>query len=527
MTIPELERISDYPRHYAQLLPEREALVLGDWRLSYRAFADAVDRCAKALLASGVGKGDRVAMLSTPRPEYFIVFLATARIGGIWLGLNPRYRLDEYRYVVGDAKPKLLFAITAFEDRDYLPDLGALMDEYDHLERVVTLGHSVEGLSVGCDEFLAAADQIPEDTFAAVRDAVSAKDPALIVYTSGTTGKPKGAMLPHRGLVHCSRIQCEHWRTEPMRILNNLPINHIACVGDISSYSLVAGGTIVFMERFDPEGILALIARERLTAWGQVPTMFQLTVALPNFDDYDLSSLRAVVWGGAAAPRALILKLKKLGVGLYSSYGLTESVGSVTYTDEDASIDVLADTVGRPDPRYEVRIAGPDGKPVARGEPGEIQVRGDFITLGYVNRPEATAEAIDADGWLHTGDVAVEREDGNYKLAGRLKEVYKSGGYNVYPREIETIIESHPAVAMAAVIGVPDPIYGEVGHAFILNEPGAALSEPEIAAYCGERLANYKVPKEFVVRTELPMLTTGKIDKTALKAEAEAASAGA
>ena len=207
------------------------------------------------------------------------------------------------------------------------------------------------------------------------------------------------------------------------------------------------------------------------------------------------------------------------GVVVATSFGMTETTGSVTYTQPDDDLDTLSETVGRPDPHFEVRIARPDGAPVAPGEEGEIQVRGEHIMLGYWRRPEATAAAIDADGWLHTGDVALLRPDGNFALRGRMSEMYKSGGENVYPREVEQVLEAHGAVALAAVLGVRDPLYGEVGHAYVIRRPGSDPTEDELRAFCRERLVNFKVPKRIVVADALPMLPIGKIDKVALRRE--------
>ena len=225
--------------------------------------------------------------------------------------------------------------------------------------------------------------------------------------------------------------------------------------------------------------------------------------------------MQLIIWSGSAAPRDLILQLREICPNLSSSYGLTESVGSVTYAVGTDDLDILADTIGFPCPAYEFRLASPEGVEVGVGEPGEIQVRGDFIMLGYWNRPEATSEAIDAEGWLHTGDLGVSRPDGAIRLIGRLKEMFKSGGYNVYPREIEIALESHPAVRLAAVIGVPDPVYSEVGHAFVVAD---GITEAELREHCRTRLANYKVPKRFTIRSDLPLLPIGKIDKRALRA---------
>ena len=345
----------------------------------------------------------------------------------------------------------------------------------------------------------------------------------LLVYTSGSTGQPKGAMMSHGGLCHTARNQCDHWWAEPLRVLNNMPVSNMFGVGDLFGYCLVGGGTSVFMERFDPRGVLDCIARETVTVWGQVATMQQLALAEPDADKFDLSSLQLIFWAGAPAPRDLIARLKSICPKLSTNYGLTETVAGVTYADVDSSIEVLAETAGRPDPHYELRIVAPDGRVLGDDEEGEIQVRGRCRMAGYYQRPAATAAMIDGAGWLHSGDLGLRRTDGNYRIVGRLSEMYKSGGFNIYPREIEILLESHPAVALAAVIGVRDALYGEVGWAYLTAEPGAVLDEAEIARWSRERIANFKVPKRFIIRERLPMLLVGKVDKPALKREAREA----
>jgi acyl-CoA synthetase (AMP-forming)/AMP-acid ligase II len=521
---PEYARISDYPAHWARESPDREALVLNGSRLSYRQLAELVDRCAARLLEWGVAPGERVAMLSTPRPEFFIVFLATARIGAVWLGLNPKYTLDELRYVVDDAQPAVLIAAAAVEQRAFNDDVQALASENTCIRhvRVLDLADRFDAARISA---LLAPTAPPQPAERLAR--VQAQDPALLVYTSGTTGRPKGAMLPHRGLVHCSRIQRDHLRADPLRVLNNLPVNHVGCVGDLCSFTLVSGGTIVFAERFDPAGIGPLLRSERVTMWGQVPTMFQLTLDHPAFDPAMAASVQEIAWSGAMAAEDLVRRLHRICPELRSFYGMTETVGSVTYSDAGAAIADLARTIGRPDARYDVRIADRDGHPVPPGEAGEIQVRGDFVMKGYLNQPGATRQAFTADGWLHTGDAAVEEPDGQYRLIGRLREMFKSGGYNVYPREIEIALEAHPAVASVAVISTPDPLYGEVGSAFLTWKPGASSNEAALRAFCRERLANYKVPKYFHVLDEMPMLPIGKVDRAALKRSASLLAGGA
>jgi acyl-CoA synthetase (AMP-forming)/AMP-acid ligase II len=515
----ELDRISDYPSYWAARHPDREAMVLGDLRWSYADLARNVDLYARALWANGLRRGDRIAMLATPRPESLAMFLAAARIGAMFTGLNLRFQYEELHFVVDDAKPRLLVFLPEFAGRDYRPDVRRLLAENPSVEQAITLGTGEPSLAKSFSDFLRAAPEAPDGEITTAIAAVQRLDPCLLIYTSGSTGRSKGAMLPHYGLCHCSRNQLDHWRAEPLRVLDNLPISNVFCIGDLFCFCLVGGGTAVFMERFDAKGVLQTIEREKVTLWGQVATMLQLALSQPEADGCDLSSLQMIFWAGARAPRYLIERLARITPYLGSNYGLTETVAGVTYTEKGASLDVLAETVGKPDPHYQLRVVAADGQICADGEAGEIQVRGHCMMVGYWNRPEATAAVIDREGWLHTGDIGLRRPDGNFQIAGRKSDMFKSGGFNVYPREIEIMLETHPAIAMAAVIGVPDDLYGEVGHAYLLLRSDETAAEPDLTAWCKERLANFKVPKRFHLRRQLPMLPVGKIDKVALRKE--------
>ncbi len=548
---PSLPLLSDYARHYAAATPEHEAMVFGDDRYSYARLAHEVDRCAKALIASGIGKGDRVAMLCPPHPQFLVLFLAASSIGAIWLGLNPRYRYEELRFVLDDAGPVLLLSRFRVGEREYRDDIAKLRSGSVSLRDVVRLdGSTPEGVPVHdefrddespyeesphdelpydeCpyDEFLDRAGLVTDAVLAEKRRAVRTKDAALIVYTSGSTGRPKGAVISHYSLIKCSRVQLRFWGANPLRILNFLPINHIGCVGDICCYSLVGGGTTIFLEKFEPESTLRLLESEAATVWGGVPTTFQLCVDHPDFEAFDLSAISTIFWSGAAASPDLIRRLRNITPRLSTSYGMTETVGSVTYSPVCDDIELLAETIGRPPPEYQIRVIGDDGAEAGPGQSGELQVRGDFLMTEYWNQPEATAETIDEDGWLHTGDVAEYRPDGNLRLVGRLRDMFKSGGYNVYPREIEAVVESHPDVAVCAVIGVPDRVYQEVGMAFVELRPGGIAGVSELDRHCRDRLANYKVPKTFVIESRLPRLPIGKIHKQALRKAADALLAG-
>jgi acyl-CoA synthetase (AMP-forming)/AMP-acid ligase II len=308
------------------------------------------------------------------------------------------------------------------------------------------------------------------------------------------------------------------WPVSPMRLINYFPINHIGCVIDVSVPALVAGGALIFIEQFDPHQTMALIGHERITVWGSVPSVFAMQLALPTFAQYDLSSLQLIVWGGAAMPQDLAAALVAIHPRLATNYGMTETSSAITALEPTADLELLTGSVGSAFPGVEVRLVNAQGGVPEFGEPGEVLARSRLNFLGYWRRPDATAEAFDAHGFFRTGDLASLRPDGRYRIVGRVKEMFKSGGYNVYPREVEAVLEAHPAVALVAVVAAPDPVWQEIGVAYVT--PMAEVPPGELEAWCRERLANYKVPKRFVIEPDMPHLPIGKIDKMALKRRA-------
>lgn len=512
MTVPYFERISDYVPHWAATHPDREALVGGATRWTYRDLDLEVDRISTALLRLGVGRGDRVALLGRSHPLSFAHFLATASLGAIWVGLNPKYTRDEIAAVVSDSRPAVVFVMVDEDDGRHTSDLQEVVTQLGDPVQLVTWDENPSAGWIGWPAFVEGS--VDHGGLRSARALVHARDAAAMIYTSGTTGRSKGALVPHVGLTRCGVVQTGRWYGDAPRKLCDLPLNHIGGLGDICTSILVAGGTVVFMERFDAAEALRQIEKEQLTHVYWIPTQLLAVVDTPEWDECDLTSLEWILWGGAAAPVTLLRKLAQKCDRLGTSYSLTESTGSVTYTDEGDSLDTLSWSVGKIDPHYEVRILDADGRDVGPGEDGEVNIRGEHITLGYFGRPEATAEAVDQDGWLHTGDLARLEPNGHLRLVGRLKEMYKSGGYNVYPREVETAIEEHPAVSLAAVIGVPDDRWGEVGHAFVVAE---GLSTAELDSFLESRLANYKRPKRLWIEQTLPTLPIGKVDKSELR----------
>lgn len=514
-----LPRISDYVDQYADEAANETsdsiAVVCRARRISYGELRKQINAWSRALLTAGVRKGDRVAMLCTPRAEFLIAFLATAKIGAIWVGLNPRYSVREVEYVIGDADPRLLITLASAQEQSYQSYVDKLSADRASLS-VVSIGDAMAS-TTPLDSFLEAGNQCSDETLAAAVDAVGTLDPALIVYTSGSTGSPKGAVLSHYGLTYGATMQTTHFKLDSPSLVVCFPINHVASVADTCATTLVKGGKIVFQEQFDPEATVSATIEERCTMLGGVPTMFLMQMETDVFRNADFSALELILWGGAAMPAEIVERLRRLDKRMMTAFGMTETACHVTYTDESADLDALSTTVGRPDPHCECRIETEDGQPATSESPGELQVKGEFLMLRYWNREQATRDTYTEDGWLKTGDVAFQREDGNIRLVGRMSDMFKSGGYNVYPREIEAVIEQCPGVAIAAVVAVPDPLYQEVGIAYVAPDPGVELSAAALQDWCRERLANYKVPKTINILDELPLLPVGKVDKQALK----------
>lgn len=500
--------------------PDATAVVFGTLRWTYAELSRRVDECARAMLTSGVEPGDRIATLCTPRPEYLVVYLAAVKIGAIWFGLNPVQQLDEYRYLLSDAKPKLLFALDRFRNRDNRAIIEALRAEFTSLRQVVVFGESPENCRT-FPEFLESGHSVAPEALTEAADAVRPEDVALLVYTSGSTGRPKGAMLTHRNVAFGAALYAWRWPIQPLRTFCNLPISHIACSTETVAYVLFVGGTLVFQEYFDAEAFMLAIGTERINWISILPTMMQRILQLPGWDRYDTSSLQAAVFGGSAMSPDMIEKLGRLCGNVFTFWGLTESTVAITFTDPGDGLDTLTRSIGRAGPNCEIRLVN-DGVVAAVGAIGEIVIRGDCVFSGYFGTPGASAAVVDAEGWLHSGDLGTQDSDGRLFIVGRIKEMFKSGGYNVYPREIEAVIEGHPAVSLCAVVPIADPVYQEVGVAFISPGPGQTVSVDEIKQHCQARLGNYKVPKHFVVSTNLPMLALGKIDKVALKKQAAA-----
>lgn len=515
---PLLQRVDEYVRHGANHFPDRTAFIETNNIISFAEAAAQIDDIARALLAYGVQPGDRVATLAAPCPRAFMLFLATASIGAYWFGMNPRYSQRELQHPLTDARPVILFFEPHIDGRDFRTHLQRILDQTGSTTQTMELPDTGTQ-SAQWTDFLNKGDTITLDALYDRRRTISARDVCLVVYTSGTTGKPKGAMLSHYGLIYCSRTDARYnLNSDGQRMLCNFPINHIACIGDVCMTTLVVGGTIVFMRTFDPPGILQAIHLHRITHLGQIPAMLQMILTHPEMATADLQSLRTILWGGNPASVSLIQSMRSLAPTITNVYGLTETTGNIIFARGELSLEQFANTIGNAPPEYEVELFSDNDLPVPDGEVGEIRVRGEFVMNGYWDNDGATRAAFTDAGWLQTGDLAFRRPDGLITLVGRRSDMFKSGGYNIYPAEVEQVIETYPGVLAAAVLSVSDPLYSEVGVAFVIcNSP--ELDEQSLRRHSRELLANYKIPKYFKFVGQMPMLPNGKVDKRALLAQ--------
>ncbi|MFJ9796924.1 AMP-binding protein [Streptomyces sp. NPDC101145] len=499
--------------------PGREALVdvPSGRRWTYAEFGAAVDELARALLASGVERGDRVGIWAVNCPEWVLVQYATARVGAVMVNINPAYRAHELAYVLNQAGVSLLVASLAHKTSDYRAMVEQVRSECPALRETVHIGDPT------WDELIARATPGHAAELAAREALLSCDDPVNIQYTSGTTGFPKGATLSHHNILNNGYFVGEMIAyTEQDRICLPVPFYH--CFGMVmGNLAATSHGACVVIPApsFEPEATLRAVQQERCTSLYGVPTMFIAELNLPDFAAYDLSSLRTGIMAGSPCPvevmKRVVTEMNMAEVSI--CYGMTETSPVSTQTRRDDDLERRTGTVGRVLPHVEVKVVDPvSGVTLPRGEAGELCTRGYGVMLGYWDEPERTAEAVDAGRWMHTGDLAVMREDGYVQIVGRIKDMIIRGGENVYPREIEEFLYGHPKIADVQVVGVPDERYGEEILACVIpRDPADPPTYEEVAAYCRDRLAHYKIPRRVEVLDAFPMTVSGKVRKVELR----------
>jgi fatty-acyl-CoA synthase len=503
---------------------DREALVevASGRRWTWSELGADVDAVARGLIAAGIDKGDRVGIWAPNCAGWTLIQYATAKIGAILVNVNPAYRTHELAYAVNQSGLSLLVSASSFKTSDYRAMIEEVRGECPDLARVVYLD---------TDDWAALVregEDVPADAVAERMEILDPQDPINIQYTSGTTGRPKGATLSHRNILNNGFFTTELINfTEHDRLCIPVPFYH--CFGMVMGNlgCTTHGATMVIpAPGFDPEITLRTIAEERCTGVYGVPTMFIAMQNHPTFAEHDLSTLRTGVMAGSVCPvevmKRCVEEMHMAGVSI--CYGMTETSPVSTQTRADDDLERRTATIGRVHPHVEVKVVDPaSGATVERGEPGELCTRGYSVMLGYWEEPEKTDEAIDSDGWMHTGDLAEMREDGYCNIVGRIKDMVIRGGENIYPREIEEFLYTHPDIEDVQVVGVPDDKYGEELCAWVKLRSGAEpLDADRVREFADGRLAHYKIPRYVMVVDDFPMTVTGKIRKVEMREKSTA-----
>ncbi len=515
--------VPDLVAQQAKKLGDASAIVDGDTQISFADLAGRVDEAARALISLGIKRGDRVAIWAPNMWEWIVAALAINTAGAVMVPVNTRYKGSEAAYLLEKSGAKALFTVTGFLDVDYVALLRGAGADLPELEDVIVLRGDAPKGTLPFQSFLARAKDVSPNTAIERTAEIDPDDIADILFTSGTTGKPKGAMCTHAQNLRVF----DTWSSivglrEGDRYLIVLPFFHSFGYKAGWFSALMRGATSFPEAVFDVTVVLRRVEQDRITMLPGPPSLYQSLLLHPERGKFDISSLRLAVTGAASIPVELIYRMKEelRFETVITAYGLTESCGVVTMCRLDDDPETIATTSGRAIPDVEVRIVDPEGNPVPPGEPGEIVVRGYNVMKGYFDAEEETKKAIDADQWLHTGDIGTLDERGYIKITDRLKDMFIVGGFNAYPAEIENTLLNMPGVGEVAVIGVPDDRLGEVGMAFVVPAPGESITPEQVIVWSRDKMANFKVPRKVEVVDALPRNATGKVMKFELRERA-------
>jgi len=527
--------LGDWLEHWAQVSPDREYIVYSDrdLRFTWKQFNERVDDMARGLIAIGVTKGTHVGLWAQNVPDWLTFLYACAKIGAVCITVNTNYKQNELEYLCKDSDMHTLCLTDGTWESNYvdmtytmLPELrecqrGHLESKrFPKLKNVVYIGQEKYRGMYNTAEILLLGENTDDDEFLRLRKSVSCHDVVNMQYTSGTTGFPKGVMLTHYNIANDGFLTGEHMKfTQDDKLCVCVPLFHCFGVVLATMNCLTHGCTEVVVERFDPLVTLASVHKERCTALYGVPTMFIAELNHPMFDMFDLSCLRTGIMAGSLCPIELMRKVEeKMYLHVTSVYGLTESSPGMSQTRIDDPDEVRYTTVGRDYEFVDVKVLDPEtNREVPVGVQGEMCCKGFNVMKGYYKNPEATAEVIDENGYLHSGDLGVKDENGNYRITGRIKDMIIRGGENIYPREIEEFLYHLPGVRDVQVAGVPSKKYGEEVGAFIILDEGASLTEEEVRDWCRGKIARYKIPKYVFFVKEYPLTGSGKIQKFKLR----------
>jgi fatty-acyl-CoA synthase len=527
--------LGDWLEHWAQVSPDREYIVYSDrdLRFTWKQFNERVDDMARGLIAIGVTKGTHVGLWAQNVPDWLTFLYACAKIGAVCITVNTNYKQNELEYLCKDSDMHTLCLTDGTWESNYVDMTYAMLPElrecqrghleskrFPKLKNVVYIGQEKYRGMYNTAEILLLGENTDDDEFMRLRKSVTCHDVVNMQYTSGTTGFPKGVMLTHYNIANDGFLTGEHMKfTQEDKLCVCVPLFHCFGVVLATMNCLTHGCTEVVVERFDPLVTLASVHKERCTALYGVPTMFIAELNHPMFDMFDLSCLRTGIMAGSLCPIELMRKVEeKMYLHVTSVYGLTESSPGMSQTRIDDPDEVRYTTVGRDYEFVDVKVLDPEtNKEVPVGVQGEMCCKGFNVMKGYYKNPEATAEVIDENGYLHSGDLGVKDENGNYRITGRIKDMIIRGGENIYPREIEEFLYHLPGVRDVQVAGVPSKKYGEEVGAFIILDEGAKLTEEEVRDWCRGKIARYKIPKYVFFVKEYPLTGSGKIQKFKLR----------
>lgn len=526
--------IGQWLEYWAEKTPEKEYIVFSDrdLRWNFKMFNERVDSLAKGLMAIGVKKGTHVGIWASNVPDWSTMFFACSKIGAITITVNTNFKQYEAEDLCRKSDMEVLCIIDHEKDNNFLdmtykmlPELktyerGQLQSEkLPCMKKVIYMGTEQHRGMYSLNEVMMMGLTFPEEAYRQAKDACNCYDAINIQYTSGTTGFPKGATLSHYGICNNGYLTGEHLDfTSDTRLCICVPLFH--CFGLVLGIlnCLLHGCTMVIVERFDPLLVLASIHKERCTSLYGVPTMYVSLLNHPMFNLFDLTSLHAGIMAGALCPVNLMLEVEsKMHMIVTSEYGLTEASPGMTQSRWDDPLEVRCHTVGREFEHCEVKVLDPDGNECPVGVEGEMCNRGYNNMIGYYKDPEATAQLIDKNNWLHSGDLGYKDENGNFRITGRIKDMIIRGGENIYPSEIETFLQRMPEIKIVQVVGVPSKKYGESVGAFIMLNEGASLHESDVKDFCKDQIARYKIPKYIFFVDEFPLTGSGKIQKYKLR----------
>lgn len=522
----------------AERFPDNDCTVdpIGGRRFTYAGFRDETNRVARGLLALGIARGDHVAIWATNRLEWVTLMFATAKIGAVMVTVNTNYKRFELEYLLRQSDSNTLVLIDGIKGtEDFITYLEQICPELSHcepgklnsetlpfLKNVIRLSDQQRPGTFRWDELYELAERVPEQERARLQGELDPQDVINMQYTSGTTGFPKGVMLSHYNIINNGKAIGDRKKLTPIdRECIPVPLFHcFGCVLGVTA-CVTHASTMVILERFNPEHVMIAVQKERCTSLLGVPTMYISVLNHPDFDKYDFSSLRTGIMSGSPCPTEVMKKVNALMhmPEITIAFGMTESSPVTTMTSVDDPLEKRIHTVGRCQPNMEIKIVDPEtGEEVPTGVNGEFLTRGYQVMKGYYKMPEATRQAVDDDGWLHTGDMLSVDQEGYYKVNGRLKDMIIRGGENIYPREIEEYLYLHPGIKDVQVVGVPDEKYGEEVLACVIKQdPKDCLSEEDVIQYVRDGLSKFKTPRYIIFLDELPMTASGKIQKYKLR----------